>query len=120
MFVSQHFSSLDDLGIFVTLQDQRNRWWDALKIAAHVGLQPAQARLTLERFAAQNLLDISVTDDIRYRYRPGSAELAEAAAAFEESYRREPVPIVQLVTEHQRRAIADFADAFRIRRHDDR
>ena len=46
------------------------------------------------------------------------AELASDAAAWIAEYRRDPIAVVKLATAS--RTLSDFADAFRITRHDDR
>jgi hypothetical protein len=80
------------------------------------------ARATLERFAQQNLLDIRISDDVRYRFQPGTDQLETAASAFAAAYRRDPALVVQYVAESaaETDSLRDFADAFRIRRRDDR
>jgi len=79
----------------------------------------AEARAALEHLAARNLLDIRIGRDLRYQFRPGTLELREAARAAAEAYRRHPIDLARLVSP-ERRSITDFADAFRIRRDDDR
>jgi hypothetical protein len=49
------------------------------------------ARGLLDRLAGLNLLDIRFTDDVRYRFRPGTAELAHKVSRLIASYRRSRV-----------------------------
>ena len=72
----------------------------------------------MDHLAAHNLLDIRITADVRYRFRPGTEDLQTAAREFADQYRTRPLPLLELVS-GTRRSIRDFADAFRIRRDDD-
>jgi hypothetical protein len=112
--------SLQDLQLLLTLMDDPDRWWDARAIAQETGDPTSSTGAGLDRLAAKNLLDIRVTEDVRFRYRPGTPELEKAGAAFAEAYRKNPLAIVKLVTARRPRSATDFANAFRIRRDDDR
>lgn len=118
-FVTAHLSSLEDLQVLMICIEGPGRWWDAGSMAREVGVAPGAARRSLDQLARRNLLDIRITDDVRYRFAPGTPELEATAQAVAAAYRRNPISIVQLV-DTSRRSLRDFADAFRIRRDDDR
>jgi hypothetical protein len=115
-FADSYLSSLDELIVLVLLIDAQSRWWDARSVARETGIQPAVAARILDRFAARNLLDIRVTDDVRYQYQPAVPEVATAGTAFAETYRRNPAGLMRLVARRHGGSLRDFADAFRIRR----
>lgn len=120
-FLARHVRTLDDLQFLMAIMQSGDRWWDVPSTARELGTSYADARALLERFAAHNLMDIRVTDDVRYQFSPGSSELREAARATADAYRANPLALARLVGAAGGRGIADFADAFRIRReHDDR
>jgi hypothetical protein len=48
------------------------------------------ARRVLDSFASRNLLDIRISDAVRYRLRPGTRELQAGVAAVAEAFRRSP------------------------------
>jgi hypothetical protein len=113
-------ASLEDLQLLLRLMDEPERWWDARTIARETGTSGSSTGRGLDRLAARNLLDIRVTDEVRFRYRPGSPELESAGSALAEAYRQNPLAIVKLVTVARPRSTTDFANAFRIRTDDDR
>lgn len=117
--MADHIRSLEELQLLVTLIQTPDRWWDARAVADELGLPTSVARRGLDSLASRNLLDIRITGDVRYQFRPGTDELREAALAFEEAYRARPLAVVQVVTGTAKRGIRAFADAFRIRRDDD-
>jgi hypothetical protein len=110
---------MDDLALLTALIDAPSRWWDAALAARELGLTPRFARAALDRFASGNLLDIRVTDDVRYQLRPGTPELSADVAAFAEAYRLHPAAVIKAVGAAPSH-IRDFADAFRFTRHGDR
>ena len=119
-FVRDHVETLEQLEVLILLSKSPERWWDAAAVAEALGLNVTIARDALERFASRNLLAISITTDVRYQLQPGTAMLRDASEEFAEACRTKRGAIVRLVTDAQQRAMRDFADAFRLRRHDDR
>ena len=115
-FVDTHLDSLDDLQVLIACCDDAERWWDARAIARMLAISDAAARTSLDRLARGNLLDIRITGDVRYRFRPGTAALEADASALAHAYRSNPMRIVRLVGASWSRAARDFADAFRFRR----
>lgn len=119
-FTRTYLWSLEGLLVFVTCLDNRERWWDAATMAREVGITEAAAHKTLERLARGNLLDIRVTGAVRYQFKPGTPDLESQAGMFAAAYRKNPVHIVRLVVPSLPRSLRDFADAFRMKRNDDR
>ena len=98
-----------------------DRWFDAAGVARELAITPRNARAALERLAGQNLLEIRVTAEVRYQFHPGTPELLIAANACVGAYRRNPMALWRVASGHlNRRDVRDFADAFRIRRDDER
>ena len=118
-FIAAHIGTLDELQLLMSIIQSGDRWWDARAAAREFGISTADARKALDRLAAHNLLDIRITDDVRYQFCPGSEALRDAARATCEAYRRQPIAVARLVPRQARRGLTDFADAFRIRRDDD-
>ena len=119
-FVSAHVRTLDELQLLMAIVQSPDRWWDAETAARELGMPVAEARAALDHFGAHNLLDIKISGNLRYQFSPGTAELREAANAAAEAYRRWPLDVAKVVAPTAPRSITDFADAFRIRRDDDR
>lgn len=120
MKILDAIDSLQELQMLVVLMEDADRWWDAKALAADTGNPPGVTRRALDRLATRNLLDIRVTDDVRFRYRPGTFALEEAGGAFLAAYHVNPIAIARLIAVRGARTARDFADAFRIRRDDGR
>jgi hypothetical protein len=116
-FGESHVSSIDELVVLIALMESSSRWWDARMVARELGILPVSASNILDHLAARNLLDIRITDEIRYQFRPATPELGAAAQEFAEAYRRYPADVIRAVMKKAtNRSARDFADAFRIRR----
>jgi hypothetical protein len=114
-FVRDNIDTLQQLELLALVMEEPDRWWDAPAVARALLIDVAMARLALEALASRNLLAIKLTTDVRYQFQPGTSILRENGEAFAEAYLNHPVAVVRLVTEGQRRALRDFANAFRVR-----
>src|SRR5687767_18601 len=118
-FITAHVRSVEALQVLMVLVQSPERWWDARAVWHETGLSAGVAGRMLQQLASSNLLDIRVTGDVRYRFAPGTPDLRAAALACCELYCRAPWVLVSGLPGVTRRSLADFADAFRIRRDDD-
>ena len=119
-FVATHLRSLEELQMLVLLIQSDDRWWDADTASRELLVPLRTARNVLDRLASQNLLDIRITGDVRYQFRPGTEDLRAAAIACSEAYRANPLAVTTIASGAARRGLQDFADAFRIRKDDDK
>jgi hypothetical protein len=119
-FLSAHVHKIVEFQLLMLVAQSPDRWWDADSVARELGVIPAAARGALDHLAKHNLLDIRITGDVRYQFRPGTDELRAGVAACAEEFRRAPLRMFAVVSGPGPRSVSDFADAFRIRRDDDR
>jgi len=89
-FLGTYVPTLDELGVLSALIEEEGRWWNAATMARVVGIPPSRARHILDTYAASNLLDIGISDDVRYRLRPGNAMLEQSLREFSIAYRSTP------------------------------
>jgi hypothetical protein len=89
-FVATNLRSVEDLDLLVAMAAGGDRWWDAARTSRELGISRVAARSALERLAARNLLEIRVTDDVRYQLRPGTAALRAAVRACLRAYDADP------------------------------
>ena len=97
-FVTDHIRTLAQLQLLMAIVESGDRWWDAASAARELGLTLRDARRALDHFGAHNLLDIRITGDVRYQYRPGTPELREGAEACAAAFRSLPLDLAELVT----------------------
>ena len=114
-FIASNFTSVDDLEALSALMEAPDRWWDADSVSTEVRMTPRDAALALERLAGQNLLEVRLTNDVRYQFNPGAEGLVQAARDAIDAYRADPASVMRIIYS-ELRGIQDFADAFRIKR----
>ena len=120
-FARSYMHSVEDLQVFILCVDHRDRWWDATSIARALSITESRARRILDQLARANLLDIRISDALRYRFDPGILELEQQAVAFAIAYHNNPAGVVKLIARSTvSDSVRDFADAFRIKRDDHR
>lgn len=78
-FVHDNLESLEQLELLALLVKSPDRWWDPASVGQVLGITAATARHALESLASRNLLAISITADVRYRFQPGDSRLRESA-----------------------------------------
>ena len=103
-FAAAHLHTVHDLQILVMCTDHPERWWDAVAVARHLRITRSGARRALDRLARANLLDIRITGDVRYQFKPGSSTLEQAALACAAAYRVAPAEVAELVSGVRRHA----------------
>jgi hypothetical protein len=96
-FAATHLASPDELRVLALCVEERDRWHDAPAIARTLRITRGVARAALDHLARNNLLDIRITGDLRYRFRPGTSELESHALALVDAYRRNPVKTTDAV-----------------------
>src|SRR4051812_42435691 len=119
-FIAEYIGSIEELELLMLLVLSSGRWWDAGSTSRELGLDVRRARGGLDALTSRNLLDIRVTEDVRYQFRPGTPDLEASALALADAFRRNPAAVVQVIVRAGPRSVRDFADAFRIRLRDDR
>lgn len=96
-FAAAYVPSIEDLQVLVLFVEGRDRWYDAARIAGLLSIPLGAARAALDHLARHNLIDIRVTGDVRYRFRPGTPDLETQATALVDTYRRNPQQVLRLI-----------------------
>ena len=96
-FAETYLYSLEDLRILTLFVEERERWHDVTSVGQKLDLSRDTTRATIDHLTRSNLLDIRITDDLRYRFRPGTSELERQAVAAVAAYRKTPARILHLI-----------------------
>lgn len=87
----------------------------ARDIASETGVTVAAARRDVEILAARGLLEVRVGEEIAYRYRPKSDDLARYCDLLAQYYITSRQTVLGFVAAESRLSIKRFADAFKLR-----
>jgi hypothetical protein len=113
-FLERSIEGVEQLEILLLLSHYPERSWDAAAVADQLRLTPRIAAAHLEALGRRALLDVRIGDAVRYRFSPLSEQQAALVRQLAALYRDARGPILAFVAERRRRALEDFADAFRI------
>jgi hypothetical protein len=97
-FALDHLRDHCDLQLFIAVMNAPDRWWDARAAARELQVPDDVARAALEHLAGRNLLEIRLTGEVRYQFRPGSDELHLRSLAFAEAFAGDPLEVVRALT----------------------
>lgn len=111
--VLQHVRTFEDLEVLLLLARDANRFWSAAAAASELGLSQASAQTALDSLASRNLLEVRFGEDVLYRLDPNTPGTAAAVATILNAARRHRTAVLSVIA-GARRAVGDFADAFRI------
>jgi hypothetical protein len=112
-FLQDAIVTVERLDVLLLLRRHPDRYWDADAVGDRLDLRPDLAATSLEALAGHNLLDVRLTEAIRYRFAPATADQriqVDRIAALWHSDRS----LVVRELSGTRRSLADFSDAFRL------
>jgi len=115
-FIGDHLLSVDEIEALSAMSNAPGRWWDAKLMCGELGVPVSTARLILDHLAGLNLLDIRLSDEVRYKLQPGTPELSLTVGRLVSVYRTNRTAVVRAISRVTRRSVLDFADAFRVRK----
>lgn len=118
-FLARCVDSVEQLEIVLLLQRHPNRSWNAMEVGDALALDHRIVERQLEILGGRDLLDVRLGAEIRYRFRPGSPDVAADARQVADAYRTSRGSVLAFVTARRRRALLDFSDAFRLTEDDD-
>lgn len=86
----------------------------ARDIAAELGIPVPAARHDVESLTARGLLEVKVGEEIAYRYKPKTEDLAKYSDQLAQYYITARHAVLGFVAAESRRSIKRFSDAFRL------
>ena len=96
ILLDQELLSIDEIEVLTLLAESPSRWWDAELMGTEFGgMTTADAGRILDHLASMNLLDIRVTDAVRYRFQPGTEELAGTVSRLLSMYRSDRDTVIR-------------------------
>jgi hypothetical protein len=96
-FIAANLRSIDDLQLLVVVVNFADHWWDTQAIAREVRLELREAQEVLTRFVVANLLEIRLTDQPRYRFRPGTLTLHKTVNACLAAFEAHSISVIRLI-----------------------
>ena len=86
----------------------------ARDIAAELGIPVPAARHDVESLAARGLLEVKVGEEIAYRYKPKTEDLAKYSDQLARFYITSRHAVLGFIADGSRRSLKRFSDAFKL------
>lgn len=117
-FIQHAIPSVEAAEILLFLQKSQDRSWQVQEIIeglrASITIGDADGVKWVEALQSRGL--VTIGQDRRVQYRPGSPELEEFARGLARAYTQRPVTLIRMIYALRDSKIQSFADAFRIRK----
>jgi hypothetical protein len=111
-FVASHIDSIAQLEALLLLRSAKDSVWELQSAARRLYIGEQETSETLAHLAAHGLI---VREAGGYRFGAQSDELSRMVELLAEYYRRQLIPITNLIHAKPRR-IRQFADAFKLKK----
>lgn len=119
-FVLAHVSSVEQLEVLLHLRMYPDREWTADAVSQALRTNPLSAAGRLKDLESRRFISRRKEQDaVYYRYAP-APEVKPVVDGLASFYRSHSTRIIELIYSRPAEAIRYFADAFRIRRDDDK
>jgi hypothetical protein len=112
-FLYSCIESIEQVELLMILRGS-DLWRSTRDVAEDLHVPLAAARRDLDILTARGLLEVSVAEETRYRYRPKTDDLARYGDLLARHYVTSRHLIFKAITE-ARPAVKRFADAFKLR-----
>jgi hypothetical protein len=118
-FARRHLRSLADLEILLLLWRDPDRWWTAEDVARELQTTVALTRDSLLRLSGAIVASRRATET-EYRLAALHDEQRKAVESLAELHRADRFQLIRLIAAPASTAIQDFADAFDLKKKEDR
>jgi predicted ArsR family transcriptional regulator len=112
-FLHSCIDSIQQIELLLLMRGSE-RMRTARDIAAELGIPVPGARHDVESLAARGLLEVKVGEEIAYRYKPKTDDLAKYSDQLARYYITARQAVLGFVAAESRRSIKRFSDAFRL------
>ena len=113
-FIHSCIESIEQIELLLLMRGSE-RFRSARDIASELRVAISVARRDVETLAARGLLEVHVGEEITYRYRPKSDDLARYCDLLAQYYITSRQAVLGFVAAESRLSIKRFSDAFKLR-----
>jgi hypothetical protein len=119
-FIERSLRSVEEIEVLRLLAENRSRSWSAADLGGELRTTASSAALRLASLRDLGFLQPEPGSGERFRFAPQSPEAESMALKVLSAYKDFPVTVVTLIFAKPAPSIQDFADAFRLKKEDDR
>ncbi len=117
-FISGHIDSVAMLEILLFFRKRQEREWTIEQVSVELRSSSPAIGTRAQQLFKKGLLKRG-TSEFSYQYEPSSKELDGLVEVLSQIYPKYQTRIIDQIYSPQKRAIQEFADAFRLKREDE-
>jgi hypothetical protein len=120
-FVREHIQSIEQVEVLLLLFRTAPREWTAMSTGRELRIDPVSAARRLTDFQSQGLVKARPGDEaLLYWYDGASGTLDRAISELATAYHERRTALINLILSTPNEDVRVFADAFRLRRREDK
>jgi hypothetical protein len=119
-FIVDKIDSIAELEGLLLLGKNPEMEWNNEELAQRLYTSPQQTQVVLLHLYSLGFLAVNESDPPAFRYQPSSPYLAEMLDRISEIYTKYLVPITNLIHSKPETRVQQFADAFKLRKGEDK
>lgn len=119
-FILEKIDSVAELEGLLLFSRNSEKDWSVEELARRLYASPQQTVDVLTHLHSQNFLAVKEGKPMTYHYRPGTPKLAETVDHVAEIYSKYLVPVTNLIHSKPQTKVQQFADAFKLRKKEDK
>ncbi len=119
-FIIDKIDSVAELEGLLLLRRNPDTEWNSEALAQRLYTSQEQTEDVLTRLYSQGFLTVKESQTLSYRYQPSSLKLAEMVDLVAEIYSNYLVPVTNLIHSKPQSKVQQFADAFKLRKEEEK
>lgn len=119
-FIVRNIDSVAQLEALLLLRANAGQLWQPETVARRLYIQPVTAAALLRGLHERELIMLAQPEPAAYKYGPTTAELVRRVEDLAVAYARQLVTVTNLIHSKASGEIQSFADAFRLRREEEK
>lgn len=119
-FIIDKIDSVAELEGLLLLRGDPETEWSIEELAQRLYTSPQQTEIVLTRLYSQGFLEVKKDEKQTFRYQPRSPKLEEMVGTVAEMYAKYLVPVTNLIHSKPEIKVQQFADAFKLRKQEDK
>ena len=119
-FIAENIDSIAELEALLLFRRESDAGWSTASLAERLYASTEQTEEAIAKLCSLGLVDVLETDPLTYHYQPSSTELDGMVSDIAETYSKYLVPVTNLIHSKPHSRIQQFADAFKLRKKEDK
>lgn len=117
IFIAKYFDSVALLEVLLFFKNRQERAWTALEVNANLKSSPVAIEKRAKELVEKGFLEFH-SSELGFQYKPITEDLRRLVETLSKLYSQYQVRIVDQIYNPNKRAMQEFAEAFKIKKDD--